>query len=222
VNASALWALVSATWREKLARPIVLVLCVLICIGHASFVVSSHELEDPATPLALILGAGSIGRDVSSGVLALLFTRPLVRARYVLAKWLAVSVAAGVLAAATLLVEALILGRQGEGVPGAELAAALFASATATCGLTAVLVLFSTLLPGLGDVALWTALLLVMAVARGRLPQRVAEECQALLQPQLAWGSTWFAILSYLSTVALCLCLAALVANRKELSYAAG
>jgi len=217
-----MWALVSATWREKLSRPIVLVLCGIVCLGHVSFAVAGHELEDAALPLAMILGAGSIGRDVSSGVLALLFTRPLVRTRYVLARWLAVSAAAGLLAGATLLVEALVLARQGHGQPGADLAAALFESATTTCGLTSVLVLFSTLLPGLGDAALWTALLLVVAAARGHVPQRLVDEARALLQPSLAWGSSWFAIFSYLSTVALCLCLGALAANRKELSYATG
>jgi ABC-type transport system involved in multi-copper enzyme maturation permease subunit len=223
-----MWALVSATWREKLSRPIPLVLCLLLCAFTTGFAVSvTHNLEDPALILALLLGSGSVGRDVSSGVLGLLFTRPLRRSTYVLSKWLAVSSAAATLSTLTLLAQALLLARHGIGVPAPELWAAIFATLTAVLGLCSVLVFFSVLVPGVGDVALWAALSVSGLLARKVFPLRVTDEWQSLLRPTLGWTSTfqstpisWFSLFSYLSTVTLCLLLAVLAANRKELSYA--
>ena len=116
-----LWALVTVTWRERLSRPVVVALCGLLCAAQTAFAVSgSHDLEDPVLVLALILGAGSIGRDLSSGVLALLFARPIVRTTYVIAKWTAVSLAAGTLGCATLIVQAVLLRSRGIDISAAS------------------------------------------------------------------------------------------------------
>ena len=68
--------------------------------------------------LGLILAAGSVGRDVSSGVLALVLTRPLVRTTYLLAKWTAVSTAVAALACATLAVQTILLRSRGVDISG--------------------------------------------------------------------------------------------------------
>jgi ABC-type transport system involved in multi-copper enzyme maturation permease subunit len=179
--------------------------------------------------LTLLLGGGSVGKDVSSGVLSLMFTRPLVRTRYVLAKWLALASAIAILSTATLLVEAAFLAHAGVGLPGKEIAAAVFTSVTTAFGMTSVLLLLSVLVSGYSDVFLWIALWFLPVLAHKYISQRVAQEFKTFLQPSLDWSATfsgaavgWSGLFSYLSTVTLCLCLAALAANRKELSYASG
>jgi hypothetical protein len=223
-------ALVAVTWREKLSRPIVVVLCVLLCVAEtAGAITARHDLDDPVLILTLVLTSGSVGRDLSSGVLALLFSRPIVRTTYLLAKWLAASTAAATLSSLTLIAETLLLRSRGIDISSAELSGALFGSFSTAFGLASVLILLSVLLRGVGDIAMWVALGLVGYLTQRVLPQRVSEEWHAVLQPSLGWASTfgarpiaWFALASYLSTVTLCLCLAALVLNRKEISYASG
>jgi ABC-type transport system involved in multi-copper enzyme maturation permease subunit len=230
VIGQAFGALVVATWRERLSRPIALIVCLLICVAMTgSAVTVNHALQDPTLPLGLILAAGSVGRDVSSGVLALLLTRPLVRTTYLLAKWTAVSTAVAGLACLTLVAQAMLLRARGVDISLGELWRGAFASATAAAGLISVLVLFSVLISGVGDIAIWVALNLIGFVGQRILPLRVTSEWRSLLEPKLGWDSTfaarpisWFGLTSYLSTVTLCLCLAALALNRKEISYASG
>jgi ABC-type transport system involved in multi-copper enzyme maturation permease subunit len=230
VNAQAFRALVVATWRDRLSRPIALVVSLFVCAATTGVAVSnSGSLEDPTLPLALILAAGTVGRDVSSGVLALLLTRPLVRTTYVLAKWIAVSSAVAALACLTLIVQTFILRSHGIDIAGSELWNAAFASVTTASGLVAVMVLFSVLVPGVADIGVWMTLNLLGFLVQRALPMRVHDEWRNFLQPTLGWASTfgatpisWFSLTSYLSTVTLCLCLAALALNRKEISYASG
>jgi hypothetical protein len=229
VTPSAFWALVAGTWREWLSRPLIAVVTLLVCATTVATSIMTRELQGPAFVLSLVIGAGSIGRDVSSGVLPLIFTRPVIRSRYVLAKWLAVGVAVGLLSAASVLVEVAWLAHRGNGVPGAEVGEALFASATTAFGLPAVMVCLSTLVAGVGDVGGWVILNLLVQFAPKLLPLRAVAELQGLIRPELGWDTAfgagsiaWFPVLSYLSTVTLWLCLAALSLNRKELSYASG
>jgi ABC-type transport system involved in multi-copper enzyme maturation permease subunit len=228
VSFAVLRALIVATWRERLLRPLFGGLCLVFCLSEVSAARFSHELQDPTLLLTLLIGAGSVGKDVSSGVLPLLFTRPLIRSRYVLAKWLAVGSAVSILVTLTFLLEALFLSRAGLGVPRTEVAAAIFQGATNAFGIASVLVLLSVLVSGMTDVLLWIGLSTLPLIAQKYLSQRVAEEWRALIDPSLDWSATfshpiaWFPLVSYLSTVTLCLALASLAINRKELSYASG
>lgn len=224
-----LWALVRATWGERLSRPLVGILALVFCATKVLAARLTHELDDPSFYLALLFVVGTVGRDVSSGVLPILFTRPLARRTYVLAKWLAAGTAAGTIGALTIVVEALLLSHLGFGVGGSGIAASIFGGFTSAFGISSVLVLFSVLLAGIGDIALWGGLILVGKLSVRYVPQRVADEWGALLHPALEWGASSgshlaaaFQVVSYLSTVSLCLCLAVMAANRKEISYAAG
>jgi hypothetical protein len=227
VSARVPWALVSAVWREKLAQPGLLVLFAFLAIGPVGVAIMERELPDPTSftsTIALIMAAGSVGRDVSTGVLPLLFTRPLVRTTYLLAKWLGASIGATVLAAVSVGVQVLILARIGHSVPGAAIGAALFGCATTAFGTCAVLVTLSVLVNGYANVGLYIILSLVPSIPR--IPQRLAQEWRHVIGPSLAWdsaaGSTmsWLEVVTYLSTVTLLLAAAALILNRKELSYA--
>jgi len=229
VSWSAFGALVAVTWRERLLRPFFATLLVVFCATYVSIAQSSESLQDPVFLLVLLIGGGSVGKDVSSGVLPLLFTRPLVRSHYVLAKWFSLASAIAVLSTLTLLIEAAWLAHRGVGVPGREVAAAVFTSISSAFGTTSVLLFFSVLVSGYSDELLWIGLGFLPSLAHKYVPQRVAEQWKAFLNPALDWDATfrglsigWFRLFSYLSTVTLCLCLAALAANRKELSYASG
>jgi ABC-type transport system involved in multi-copper enzyme maturation permease subunit len=230
VTGQAFRALVVATWRERLSRPVPVAVCILICFATSGLALTStHGLEDPTLTLALILGAGTIGREVSSGVLALLLTRPVVRTTYLLAKWTAVAAAVAALACLTLVAQTILLRSHGIDISGSELWVAAFSSASSAFGLTAVLLLFSVFLPGAADIGLWIALNLVGFLVQRVLPMRLHTEWRNFLQPTLGWTSTfgatpisWFSVFSYASTVTLCLSLAALTLNRKEISYASG
>jgi ABC-type transport system involved in multi-copper enzyme maturation permease subunit len=228
VSLAALRALIIASWRERLLRPLFGGVCLLICLTQITTARLVRELQDPALFLTVVIGAGSVGKDVTSGVLPLLFTRPLARSRYVLAKWLAIGSAVSILTTLTLLLEELFLVRAGMGLPRAEVAAAIFQSVTNTFGVASVLVFLSVLVSGMTDALLWFGLGTIPLVAQRYLSQRVAEEWRAVLDPSLDWSATfgppiaWYPLLSYLSTVTLCLALASLAINRKELSYASG
>ena len=81
-------------WRQRFTSPIRLVLLavafgvpllILVFMPSAGFT----PLGD-TTGLALIFAVGMIGQDLSSGVLQLLFARPVRRAEYVVSRWLGV------------------------------------------------------------------------------------------------------------------------------------
>jgi hypothetical protein len=226
---SVLWALIRATWGERLSRPLVGILALVFCASKVFAIGFTHELDDPSFYLTLLFTAGTVGRDVSSGVLPVLFTRPLARSTYVFAKWLAAGTAAGTIGALTIAIQALLLSHRGTGVAGSAIVASIFGGFTSAFGISSVLVFFSVLLSGIGDIALWGGLILVGKLSTRYVPQRVADEWGALLQPALDWAAASgshpaaaFRVVSYLSTVTLCLCLAVMAANRKEISYAAG
>ena len=96
--------------------------------------------------------------------------------------------------------------------------------------------MFSSLAPGLGDLALYllgnlAGLVLEFwgRVAGRTFLERAGDEVRRFLTPEVdispilnGSGVSWFAIVSYLSTVTLCLAVAVMVMNRKELSYASG
>jgi hypothetical protein len=223
------WALVRATWGEQLSRKPFVVLCLIYAVAETIGAVQAHELADPTLLLTVLLGAGSIGRDLTSGVLPLLFTRPLTRATYVLAKWLAVSSVAAIGGLLALVIQALLLSHRGFGPAGSAIGAALFGAVSTAAGIAAVLVFLSTLVSGFGDLGLWMILRLAGFLAGRWLGPRFTEEWGALVTPSLSWetlsgwdAGAWFRLVSYLSTVTLFLCLAVVVANHKEVSYATG
>jgi len=225
---AALRGLVVVTWRERLLKPLVGGLCLVVALSQITTARLTGELQDPVLLLTLLIAGGSVGRDVTSGVLPLLFTRPLVRSHYVFAKWIAVGTAAAVLSVVTLVAEAVLLARAGQGLAGGEIVDAIVKSMTTAFGISSVLVLFSVLASGFADVLIWVGLNTLPLIAHKVIPQRMAEEWQAFLNPSLDWAATvgppasLFQPVSYLSTVALCLALAAIAINRKELSYASG
>ena len=183
---------------------------------------------------AVLLGAGLIGQDVSAGTLQLLFARPLTRGEYVLSRWLAAALAASCLMLVQLAIAAGLLAMRGEAPGARDLAIFAGGQLFGIVGTISVLLLFSTLLPGVGDL-----LALIVAGVMGQGLQlgaalfnapwlaRAGVELGRFAAPALdlarLFGGgrvSWFDIVAYFSSVTLCLALAIVVMNRRELSYA--
>ena len=232
--------LVVSFLRQRLTSPMRLVMLGFMFLSSLGVVAATKQLstlEGSAAWFALILAAGAIGQEVSSGVLTLTFARPVTRATYVLSRW----VGAGGFAAALGLAQVAaglmaIAARGGPLPPGAEIAALAFECVLLALASAAVMVMLSSLVNGLGDVGLW-AIGSILASFTGMLAQakhwtvlaRAAEEVQLVLTPKLHLGWMFgagdpqvLALVSVLSTTTAALAVAVWVVNRKELSYAAG
>ena len=183
---------------------------------------------------AIFLGAGLIGQDMSSGTLQLLFARPVTRAEYVLSRWLGAALAASCLVAAQLAIGVALMALHNEAPAARELALFAGGQVLAAFGTVSVLLLFSTMLPGIGDFLaiivagiLGQALPLGAALFKAPWLARAGEEIGRFVAPALDLGAlfgggviSWFDVASYFSTVTLCVALAIVIMNRRELSYA--
>jgi ABC-type transport system involved in multi-copper enzyme maturation permease subunit len=216
---------------------------VLLCLALWSLPLALIAVTRGATGLqplslgaafAFILGAGVIGGEASAGVFQLLFARPVTRPAYVLSRWLGVAIAAAAVAAAQIAVGALLLTAFHAPVPWKDAGIQALEQALAAIGTTSVIVMFSSFLPAVGDVF---AVVIGMAFAvtvngAGQLMQkpwlaRAGDELHRFFGPEFSWAAafggsspSWFHIASYLSTVTLCLTLAIVMMNRREISYA--
>ncbi|HVP39334.1 MAG TPA: hypothetical protein VMS93_09150 [Candidatus Saccharimonadales bacterium] len=184
----------------------------------------------------LILGAGMVGQDVTSGVLQGLLARPVRRSEYLVSRWLAVALGSAFL---TLLLAALgylIAAARGNAADLGPVAVRACEGVLTDFGVAAVLAFFSSWMNGLGDLAVFLMASLGAQLCEGigsikpawEWVARVGREFDGCLSPRLDLtqalgpGVSAFAVVSYFSTVTLCLALAIVILNRRELSYASG
>ena len=105
--------------------------------------------------IAVAIASGILGLDFSTGVLALVFTRPIRRSTYALSKWAAVTLTAIALSSVQLIaVDAILRVRHDAGIPDL-LSARLAERVVAAAGTSAVVLLLSALGSGLSDLAVW-------------------------------------------------------------------
>lgn len=189
-----------------------------------------------AGPLALVFAAGAIGQDVSSGTLQLLLVRPVTRPTYVVHRWLGAMFAALIVMLATLALGIAVLFLRGTPPEALVVVRLVLECISTIAAYTAVVVMLSSLVGGMGDLALYAATLFVMQMLAGlaqlngwRVLLRATAEVQGLLMPKLSWdwlgagmAPSWFGVASWASTLVLALAVAIFVVNRKELSYASG
>jgi ABC-type transport system involved in multi-copper enzyme maturation permease subunit len=183
---------------------------------------------------ALVLAAGAIGQDLSSGTLQLLLARPVTRAQYVFSRWAALSAGTLLVVLLQVVVAAPLLVLRGASPPWHELPLLLANDALEAMGMVSVMTLLSTLVPGIGDLGLLALAFISAQVMEGiggfkgwAALVRAAEELQHALKPSFDLAPlfqgvpvSWLELVSYLSTVTLCLAIAVMVLNRRELSYA--
>jgi ABC-type transport system involved in multi-copper enzyme maturation permease subunit len=229
------------TLRQRFQQPLRMVL-VLAFFGFPLLMVAASRGATGLMPLsagsalALVLGAGLIGSDSSAGVFQLLFARPVTRAGYVLSRWLAVAAAAGTLGVLQVLLGAAILVAFGHAPDAAEVGTRCADQALSALSVSSLVLLFSTVLPGIGDVVavvlgnVASALIAPIAgFARWPWLERLGREVNRFFAPDFAWADvfgrgdvSWFLLVSWASTIALCVALAIVVMNRREISYASG
>jgi len=231
--------LVAAFLRQRFTSPMrvgLLLIVTVFPLGAAIFANDLAPLAGPASAIALILSAGAIGQDVSSGTLQLLLVRPVSRPSVLLHRWLASVIAAvGITIVLLLLATVALLAHKTQ--PNAlDLVRMVLEAACSAAGSAAVMVMLSTLVGGLGDVALFFAALILsqMLEVLGTFQHwdwlvRACAEVHGVLSPQLSWEwmlhgtpPSWFALASWASTVTLALAVGIARLNRRELSYAAG
>lgn len=231
--------LIRAFLLQRFTSPMRLGLTSLFTFFPLVGVVLSGELSllaGIAGPLAVLYAAGAIGQDVSSGTLQLLLVRPVSRPAYVLHRWLGAMFAALAVVLMTILCAVLLLFLRGTPPDAPALARLLLEAITAIAGHSAVIVMLSSLVGGLGDLALYAASLFVaqMFVVLATWKQwtwlmRACNEVQGVLGAKMSWAwlgtgmaPSAFDIVSWASTITLSLAVAIAVMNRKELSYASG
>ena len=237
MNMSTMSTLVATFLRQRLGSPMRILIALFFFSFPLLFAVFTGNLnvvQNAAGPFALLLAAGAIGQDVSSGVLQLVFARPVARAEYVLSRWLACTLGASTICALQLvLAVAGILVRGGHVAP-LDAVALLLEDLLAGGAQVAVMLLLSAAVTGLGDLALFLLGMLSMQVTgmvagakHWEVLARIAAEIQSTLSPKLdlAWiaghGSPAFAGLALvLSTIAIGLAGAITLISRRELSYA--
>ena len=234
-------ALIVYFLKERLLSPIRLGLLALFLVIPLVSRVIHPECDLPGTAdvfwLVLILGAGIIGRDLSSGVLQLLLARPIRRSTYVLSRWTALGSAAGALGFLLWALTLLIAVIHGSELPALrEILFNLIELQFAAFGVAAVLVFFSSCLGGFGDLALFLVggmvISLLGMVGRWRhIPVLLvlAKHLFISLMPHLELAPLFkgehdalVLLVSWISTVTLSLALAIVLMNRKEFSYASG
>ena len=232
--------LIITLWRQRLASAVRMAVVAVLC-GFPLFAAifmpgAGLSPLGNAQGLMLALGAGMIGQDVSSGVLQLLCARPVRRSEYVLSRWMGVALAGVAISLAQLAIASALLTARGAAPPAQEIALFAATRALECFGLAAVLALLSSLIGGVGDLALYLVaglsggvLTMVAQAKQWTWLDRIASQFMQALMPGIdlhrllvVTPMPWFPILSYASTVTLCLALAIVVVNRKELSYASG
>jgi len=231
--------LIVALARHRMSSPIRLALILVLFSFPLLFVTAVPPVGlaavDNAFLFTLIFGVGMVGQDVSSGVLQLILARPVTRAEYALSRWLGAALPAASIAVAQVAMAALITAARHAPIPPQAIAIAAGNQVTTALGTAAVLLLFSSLVPGATDLLVLFVLkflgsMLPVAGNALRRPEigAVGEELARWSPPELdlhqvvGAAVSWHALATYLSIVAISLALGIVILNRKELSYAAG
>ena len=215
--------------RNLLAGGIFLIIPVMRVFEHGQ---GGLPGANTALWLSLIYGAGLIGPDASSGVLELVLTRPVTRTQYVLARWLSAIALAGGAAVFQTMVVAAIMAAYGH-APGLAAVSAIVPQLAVAIALPAVLICFSAMTAGYGDLRIWVLLLVFgeLVEMAGNMRHwawlaRVGKEIGGLMVPVMGQGALrdllrfpWTPVIAWLSTVVLALAVAIAVLNRRELSH---
>lgn len=184
-----------------------------------------------------ILAAGSVSRDISSGALQMILSRPIRRTQYLFGRYVGILASYAIFLVATSLIALIVVGLLLPRAPRAvfaELPASVLAAASGSAFLSgalqaAILLFFSTFLPGIADLLGLLLLYLVLnlpQLSRASALRRAAETARENMLPAVPWESVlrgdgvlgaatgrWvFALIVYLA-------LAAVVFSRRELPY---
>lgn len=178
-----------------------------------------------------VLAAGSVSRDVSSGALQMILSRPIRRTQYLFGRYVGIlaSYATFLVAILLLALVVMIFVAPRPAPPAGVLAAAAGSAFFSAALQAAILLFFSTFLPGIADLLGLLLLFLVLNLPRAASAawlRTAAETARENMLPVVSWDSVlrgdgvlgagtgrWlFALTVYLT-------LAAVVFSRRELPY---
>ncbi len=186
----------------------------------------------------LVLAAASVSRDASSGALQMILARPIHRSKYLFGRYLGVLTAYAIFLFAAFLLAillpklfSLLFGAGGATASVSTLARSAGAAWLAGALFAAILLFFSTFLPGLADVLAFFLFAILFGVAESlgaHLPQvakagRIAKEN---LMPHVPWaeilrgqGVLRASVGQFALALTVFLIAAAFVFSRREFSY---
>ncbi|MDR3614460.1 MAG: hypothetical protein P4L53_12935 [Candidatus Obscuribacterales bacterium] len=202
-----------------------------------------------AINFVLVWGCGTVGRQISDGTMSLLFSRPLTTTSFIFSKWLAVASASMATALLQLSAEAIVqFARTPSSMAYGDLWCNAAERIMFCFGFAAVMVFLSSLVTGIKDLGLvfvltviqsiatlvaqmkpWkgsdalTKSIIQLASAAGQFTSSLLStltkptiEMQAILS---AMPEMWYQIFAYLAVITVCLSLAILLLNKRELPY---
>lgn len=229
--------LMTAFWRQRLTSPIRMLVLLLVW-GQSIGLPFLHKPIVPfpafrVTLFGVIMGAGIIGSDISTGVVQLILARPIARREYVVSRWLALGLLTFLVGFLGWLI-VLPFSIQSGGPALLDHLWLLSDYLFSAFGVAAVVTAFSALFPGFGDVALLLTGCAVTGVAMTYGVERhhtwlfhLASEIQSTLLPsvsikEIAAGGTirLYPLAAYTFSVTLAVLIGVSALSRKELSYA--
>lgn len=156
--------------RQKLGSPLILiVMAAFALLSMIPLVASGGRADTGASLIVLfVLAAGSISRDASSGALQMILARPIRRAEYLFGRFLGIAAAFALFLLVTFVL-AIMMPKifpflASTDVDAAATARALTGSFLQGMLVAAMLVFFSTFLPGYADVLAFFLLGLLLGV----------------------------------------------------------
>jgi ABC-type transport system involved in multi-copper enzyme maturation permease subunit len=220
--------------RQKFGSPgLVVALAVLALVqtfglahgaGPSGFTVANWAI--------FVLAAGSVSRDVASGALQMILSRPIRRTQYLFGRYVGILVAFALFLVFTSLLAFVVVHLAAPGA-AAELSPARLAVLAGETFLSgafpaAILLFFSTFLPGIAD--LLGLLILYMVVhlpgSAGSVLSRVTEAARENMVPDVSWnealrgqGMALAAAGRWVFALTVYLALASVVFSRRELPY---
>lgn len=220
--------------RQKFGSPLLVVALGVLALIETFGV--AHRGSANGFPIAnwaiFVLAAGSVSRDVSSGALQMILSRPIRRTQYLFGRYVGILVAFALFLAFTSLLAFVVvhLGAPGAAAEVSPARLARLAGETFLSGAfpAAILLFFSTFLPGIADLLglLILYMLLNLPAASGSALARAAEAARENILPDVSWseamtgrGAALAAAGRWVFALTVYLALAAVVFSRRELPY---
>jgi ABC-type transport system involved in multi-copper enzyme maturation permease subunit len=185
--------------RQKLGNPgILIALAVIALMAMISF--ATQQTGGVAGLAVLVLAAGSISKDASSGALQMILARPIRRTEYLFGRYLGILTAYAAFLLFTVLLAvtlprlfSLFFQEPGRYPPLTSLLNAAAAAWLSGTLVAATLLFFSTFLPGLGDVLAFILIQFFFGIAGAVGSQfpaiaRASAIARENLMPEAAWG----------------------------------
>ena len=223
-------AIILTTIKERLTNIVRLIILLgIMVVQTATYIIIGKDYGDlsDAMVFTLVMGAGIIGQDISRGVLQLLFVRPIKRANYILSKWLAISILGFSASLFQIAILVLKLYIEQEKISGAALANVVVGRLFICLATAALLSLFSTLAPGMADIVIYLIIIMIVQGLRVlgqtygfNFMVQLSYPLEFFVNPTINIHTTLTTLMACLFNISLCLLIASVVINRREISYA--